>query len=286
MRAERKHSIKSKLLMAALVGALVFTMMPLTMGAVFAEDTTVSGLAVTGDVVTELSYADMKTMKNDEAIKAITKKEVPFHGVNKSLNEFDVTVDGVTVEDLIGLAGLKKGAKLIDVTAVSTGAKPGEKTFWFDYVYEQDITATNKMMFAWNMVEGTDKSKVQTVFRGQMFEGDINKSDWYTDVTELKVRALDKPVARVKAGKKKAIVKWAAVPNAENMVVLRATKKNGKYKTVKTLAGDKTSFTNKKLKKGKVYFFKVKAVVNQKDKDGNVIATLENLSAAKKVKVK
>lgn len=286
MRAERKHSIKSKLLMAALVGALVFTMMPLTMGAVFAEDTTVSGLAVTGDVVTELSYADMKTMKNDEAIKAITKKEVPFHGVNKSLNEFDVTVDGVTVEDLIGLAGLKTGAKLIDVTAVSTGSKPGEKAYWFDYVYEQDITATNKMMFAWNMVEGTDKSKVQTVFRGQMFEGDINKSDWYTDVTELKVRALDKPVASVKAGKKKATVKWAAVPNAENMVVLRATKKNGKYKTVKTLAGDKTSFTNKKLKKGKVYFFKVKAVVNQKDKDGNVIATLENLSAAKKVKVK
>ena len=46
--------------------------------------------------------------------------------------------------------------------------------------------------------------------------------------------------------------------NADGYVVYRADKKKGKYKKVKVLNGaKKISFTNKKLKKKKTYYYKV-----------------------------
>ncbi len=48
------------------------------------------------------------------------------------------------------------------------------------------------------------------------------------------------------------------VRNADGYVVYRADKKKGKYKKVKVLNGArKISFTNKKLKKKKTYYYKV-----------------------------
>ncbi|MBR3787305.1 MAG: Lyzozyme M1 (1,4-beta-N-acetylmuramidase), partial [Firmicutes bacterium] len=42
--------------------------------------------------------------------------------------------------------------------------------------------------------------------------------------------------------------------------IYRATSKNGKYKCIKTIKTAKTvTFTNKSLKKGKKYYYKVRA---------------------------
>jgi len=264
----------ARALIALLAVALVFTMMPLTMGKVFAaEDGTVSGLMVTGDVAQDLNFKDMKEMKNNEAVKAATKKEVPVHWMNKKLTEGDVVVDGITLEDLIGIAGLKSNAKLIGVSAFS-GVDEYEAVFTKEQIEQQDLQG-NKAMFTWKMIDGGIESKVQTVVRGQMTQEDINKSSWITDTAVLIVDALDKPVVTVKAGKKKATVKWGFDVDAEQFVVLRSTKKSGKYSKVKVVKG-KTSFTDKKVKKGKTYYYKVQAVAGD----------LNNTSAAKKVKVK
>ena len=70
------------------------------------------------------------------------------------------------------------------------------------------------------------------------------------------------PVAGVKAkaGKRQAAISWKKVSGANGYKVYRATKKTGKYKTVKTAASSKSvKYTNKKLKKGKTYYFKVRA---------------------------
>ena len=58
--------------------------------------------------------------------------------------------------------------------------------------------------------------------------------------------------------KGKLVLKWKKVRNADGYVVYRADKKKGKYKKVKVLNGArKISFTNKKLKKKKTYYYKV-----------------------------
>lgn len=80
---------------------------------------------------------------------------------------------------------------------------------------------------------------------------------------------------------KKAVLKWKKVKDADGYVVYRATKKNGKYKAVKTIKSAKTvKFTNSKLKKGKTYYYKVQAykVIDKKKVMGR-------FCAVKKVKI-
>ena len=66
-----------------------------------------------------------------------------------------------------------------------------------------------------------------------------------------------------KAGKK-AILSWKKVSGADGYMVYRATKKKGKYKKVATVSKKvkqlaTIKYTNKKLKAGKKYYYKVKA---------------------------
>ena len=82
-----------------------------------------------------------------------------------------------------------------------------------------------------------------------------------------------------KAGKKKATLKWKKAAGAKKYQVYRANKKNGKFKKVVTVK--KTSFVNKKLKKGKTYFYKVRAIAKA---DGKTYKGA--FSKVKKVKVK
>lgn len=71
---------------------------------------------------------------------------------------------------------------------------------------------------------------------------------------------LKKPTLKLKAGKKKITVKWSKISGASGYVIYRSSKKSSGYKAVKTIKNGKTvSFTNKKLKKGKKYYYKVRA---------------------------
>ena len=54
------------------------------------------------------------------------------------------------------------------------------------------------------------------------------------------------------------MLKWNKVSGANGYIVYSATSKNGKYKAVKTIKKASTlNFTQKKLKKGKNYYYKV-----------------------------
>lgn len=80
--------------------------------------------------------------------------------------------------------------------------------------------------------------------------------------TALKLTAPGKP-SGVKAapGKKKVTVTWKAAKLATRYEVWRAAKKSGKYTKVYTTKDAKTrKYVNKKLKRGKKYFYKVRAV--------------------------
>lgn len=66
---------------------------------------------------------------------------------------------------------------------------------------------------------------------------------------------------KVKNVKKlKAVVSWKKVSKASGYEVYRANKKKGKFKKIATIKkGSIVKYTNKKLKKKKSYFFKIRA---------------------------
>lgn len=81
----------------------------------------------------------------------------------------------------------------------------------------------------------------------------------YSAFSAVRSAAAVPAAARIstRAGSKKITVKWKAVSGATGYYVYRAAKKNGKYKKVKSTRSKK--WTNTKLKKGKKYYYKVKA---------------------------
>lgn len=87
--------------------------------------------------------------------------------------------------------------------------------------------------------------------------------------------------SKLKAGKGKITVKWSEATNSNvaGYKVYRSTSKNGNYKLVKTTTGKK--FVNKKLKKGKKYYYKVRGFAKI---GGQTVYT--KYSTVKSVKVK
>ena len=80
-----------------------------------------------------------------------------------------------------------------------------------------------------------------------------------TKTTTVKVAAV-KGVKVKNAKKLKAVVSWKKVSKASGYEVYRATKKKGSFKKIATIKkGSVVKYTNKKLKKKKSYFFKVRA---------------------------
>ncbi len=89
-------------------------------------------------------------------------------------------------------------------------------------------------------------------------------------------------IAKISSKGRAVTVKWKAAEGAQGYVICRATKKAGKYRTVKTVAkGGAGKWKNTKLKKGKTYYYKVRAyrLVSGEKVYGSY-------SAVKKIKVK
>lgn len=92
----------------------------------------------------------------------------------------------------------------------------------------------------------------------------VNKKNIYGSYSKtVSARPALNKVAGVKTvniSGKSIKVTWKKVSGASGYKLYRSTKKNGSYKLVKTLKGSKTvKYTNKKLKKGSTYFYKVRA---------------------------
>ena len=104
------------------------------------------------------------------------------------------------------------------------------------------------------------------------------KSEATSATTAAPSVKLSKITLKAKVGKGKVKLTWKKSSKASGYIIYRATKKNGKYKQIKVIKSwKKTSFTDKKVKSKKTYYYKIcpyKGTVN-----GPV-------SAAKKAKVK
>ena len=78
---------------------------------------------------------------------------------------------------------------------------------------------------------------------------------------EVTVKLADIVGAKVTRSSNTALkVSWKKVPNASGYVVYRSTSETGTYKAVKTITkGSTVSYTNKKLKNGVIYYYKIRA---------------------------
>ena len=82
----------------------------------------------------------------------------------------------------------------------------------------------------------------------------------YSDVKSARPIPAQAKIAKATGAKRSAKLVWKKTPGASGYTVCRAASKNGKYKAIKTLKGaDKLTHTDKKLKKGKTYYYKVRA---------------------------
>ena len=73
--------------------------------------------------------------------------------------------------------------------------------------------------------------------------------------------AVKKPyIKAIKVKKKTITLSWSPLTRVSGYQIARATKAKGKYKVVKTITNKKTaSWKNSKLKKGKTYYYKIRA---------------------------
>ena len=240
MNEARNNTVMARVLIAILSVALVFTMMPLSMGKAFAAEGETEQQAavfsVTGaNLENELSYDSIKTLKNDEAIKALTLSDVVFKTVNKSGTEEEFTVTGVTIESLLGLAGLKEGAELESVTA--TADDGFSKTFTAEQITTADAQG-NKAMFIWT----ENGEKVQKTAIGQVGGIENNRSYWING-NSIQLTVKTKSALAVKGDDLVAPLDFETIKILKNdEKVKAATLKDVVFKTVNK-SGTEEEFT-------------------------------------------
>ncbi|MBR6798996.1 MAG: hypothetical protein IKM63_02885 [Firmicutes bacterium] len=96
-------------------------------------------------------------------------------------------------------------------------------------------------------------------YKVKALTGDKSVDDSKFSAVVKRTCDLKKPVVTAKSPAKKQVkLTWKKVSGAKKYAVYRATSKNGKYTKIATTK--KLSYTNKKLKSGKTYYYKVKAI--------------------------
>lgn len=99
---------------------------------------------------------------------------------------------------------------------------------------------------------------------------------------ELKLKPKKTSISAISSTKSSVKLSWSKTSEAAGYKVYRSTKKGSGYKLVKTVKGNKSfTYTDKKLKSNKKYYYKVKAYVKSNGKEYT-----SDYSAVKSIKTK
>lgn len=160
------------------------------------------------------------------------------------------------------------------------------KAGWDMYIYR--ASDSTQVGYAKHVTTKTDNFTID-LKKGKYYIKICPSATWYcvgkipynfklsTAVTPAKTK-IQKTTGSLKA----ATVKWKKVTGVTGYYVYRSTSKSGTYKKVATVKGaSKTSYTNKKLKSNKTYYYKIAAY-----KTTNGVTSIGTRSAAKSVKTK
>lgn len=160
----------------------------------------------------------------------------------------------------------------------------GSETMWYVCMYEgAGKTVKNSGMY---VKEASKYSETKTIYlkKGSYYvrvaASDSASAKAYT-LTVNKISA-KKPKLESIALKKGAVkLSWSIVPGAKKYEIYRCTSKKGKYKKIKTINSvEINNWTDKKVKKGKKYFYKIRVKVTTKS------TKTSKFSSVRSIKVK
>lgn len=126
----------------------------------------------------------------------------------------------------------------------------------------------NGVYYEWKTIsKNTDNFTDELAYSGNRFYYKIKAFKQYNnenylgpDSNVISQVFVSTPKISVKSYNDKATIKWDKVSSASGYVIYRATSKGGEYEKIKTIKkGKTTSYTDKKIKSKKVYYYKVKA---------------------------
>lgn len=147
------------------------------------------------------------------------------------------------------------------------------------YTYAATVTGKDTSAVIYDLYPATTqyfKVRAFTYYNGRKVYGTFSAISEVTTTPKQTTVTLT-------AKKKKITVKWKKIYNASGYKIYRATKKNGKYKLIKTISGNKKfSYIDRKAVSGRKYFYKVAAY--RKTAKGR--AALGPYSRVKSVKAK
>ncbi len=188
--------------------------------------------------------------------------------------------EAYTVATYFGEANYPKPGKPGSFRATSYGYK-GTKLTWSKsarakgYRVYVSTTKNGKYRYLKQLSGGTNTTNINTglktgktyYYRVRSYDivgGGVKIFSSYTSKLGAKPKPAKPKNMVLKPGSKKVTVSWSKVKGATRYQIYRATSKTGKYSRIATIKG--TKITNKKLKKGKNYYYKVRAYRSQKGK--------------------
>lgn len=210
---------------------------------------TVTSRDSSGEVIDEVTLSSKKEKRRqEEAAEKEKQKQQAISAAQKALGKVTGVKASATAYNKIKISwSARSGADGYEVyQAKGSGA----------YKKIADCKASVKQYTRTGLATGTTyKYKVRAY---KTVEG----TKVYSAFSAVKSAkpALAKTTVKLTAGKKKITVKWKKVSGASGYQIYRSLKKTKGFKKIKTITkGSTVKYTNKKLKKGKRYYYKVRA---------------------------
>lgn len=183
--------------------------------------------------------------------------------LSKELVEAD---DKVTIYDLAAPSGVKAASASVSSLKLSWKKTSGASGYEIyrataktgTYKKVKRIAGASTVTYT-NSSLATGKTYYYRIRAYHTVNGSSNYSPYSSIVSAKPVPG--KPSLTVKkAASRKIRLSWKRVAGASGYVIQRASSKTGKYKTIKTIKkGTTRSYTNTKLKKGKKYYYRIRA---------------------------
>ena len=151
--------------------------------------TLIKTITITGNAVkSEKVYADLNEMRNDPSVSAKVKEDVVFNWKNSEESTGTVKVTGITIADLIDIAGVKENMEVKEIK-VDTQDGQWQWTYSADTLLKPDMDG-NLAMFAWTYwISDKDQTSTdqQRTVVGQFKAGEMNQPSWGKMVCKFEV---------------------------------------------------------------------------------------------------
>ena len=210
------------------------------------------------------SINGIKSFKGIQHFPNLARFQYSGRGLTKlDLSKNKKLVDVLVYNNKLTSLKLPESIEYLDAHKNNLKSVPGlNKCFYLEALYLNDnafVTLPNMSSFAY--VRGLNLKKNYLSFNEMVKKLPLNAlltPGWLTDQIKGQ-RKLAKVIklSVANARSKKLKVSWKKAPAASGYEVWMATSKNGTYKLIKKATG--SSFTHKKLKKNKTYYYKIRS---------------------------